>query len=250
MINEKQQQVEVPVFVALDFAHAHEARELVQKLGEHHSHYKIGLQLYLAAGRAFVSELESEGKSIFLDLKFHDIPNTVHFAVAEAAKLGVDFVTIHAGGGKEMMKSAVEAAHHHSLPQHQTKVLAVTLLTSLHVNDLVQLGYMTTDLVKQVQRLTYLAQDCNVHGVVCSAHEVAAVKASTGLKTMVPGIRTSGDAKGDQARVATPEYAVQCGADYLVVGRPITQAANPVQALQELKALISGSQHETGEMNV
>ncbi len=235
-----------PVFVALDYSTADEARRIVEKLGNNGIHYKVGLQLYVAAGRSFVEELVDMGKQIFLDLKFHDIPNTVYGAVAEVAKMGVQLLTVHANGGKGMLQAAVDAAHTYSGSSTETRVLAVTLLTSLNQYDLESIGCSANSVSDHVVRLAKLADTSGVYGVVCSAHELAAVRKVTTLKTLVPGIRPKEACHADQARVATPSQAFQLGANYLVVGRPITQDPDPVRALLAIQTELSRT--GTGEI--
>ncbi len=223
---------QVPVFVALDVDHADKARQVVQTLGDAATYYKVGLELFLAAGSGFVTELVDQGKRIFLDLKFHDIPNTVRAATREAAKLGVDFITVHALGGKDMLMAAQEGVQQGSdLADRNTKVLAVTILTSHAVADLAAIGLKSPDPKENVLNLATLAEQARVHGVVCSPHEVAMIRANTGLAAMVPGIRPAGASANDQKRAATPSDAVRAGASYLVVGRPVVQAPDPKQAL-------------------
>ncbi|PWI57327.1 orotidine-5'-phosphate decarboxylase [Sulfoacidibacillus thermotolerans] len=239
---------EVPVFVALDYASRAEARALVDDFGEYCTHYKVGLQLYLAAGRSFIEELVDLGKHVFLDLKFHDIPNTVRGAVIEAAKMGVDLLTVHASGGEEMVKAAVDAAHTTDFAMRAPKILAVTLLTSITQEQLGKLGYSVSTIPEQVALLSNLAKACGAYGVVCSANEIADVKRVSGLKAVVPGIRPAGFRSGDQARVAVPKIAIQNGADYLVVGRPITKAQDPLQALRAIQTEVTQALSEDAEM--
>ncbi len=222
-----------PVYVALDFPTARQACELAARLGDQGTHYKVGLQLFLEAGRPFVEELVNSGKDVFLDLKLHDIPNTVYGAAAAAAGMGVRLLTVHAQGGGSMVQAAVAAA---SAQGGGIGVLAVTMLTSLSDADVRSLGFDERTMSERVALLASFAAQAGAHGVVCSAFEIAAVRAAAaGLATLVPGIRPVGGAAADQARVATPADAVSRGADYLVVGRPITQAADPAQALANIR---------------
>ena len=206
-----------PIIVALDVESADEARALVRRLGPHVPFYKVGMELYAAEGIAFVRELEEQGLDVFLDLKFYDIPETVRRAVAQVARTGVRFLTIHAVPA--VMRAAVEGKGDSSL-----KLLGVTVLTSFGREDLVEMGYTCVD------------------GIVSSPLEVAAVRRITGPRAILvtPGVRSTGSAAGDQKRVATPAEAVRNGADYLVIGRQITRAADPAaeatRVLEEIAA--------------
>jgi len=222
-----------PVFVALDVSSAEQAQGLVDQLGEQATHYKVGLQLYLAAGRPFVESLLAQGKRIFLDLKFHDIPNTVEHAVEQVARLGVDLCTVHALAGSEALGRAVAAADRvtggTSAPM---EILAVTLLTSVNQAAATAMGFSGEPLEQVIDRLAALAALSGAHGIVCSAHEVARQKrACPGLRALVPGIRPSGSDADDQARTASPSEALRQGADYLVIGRPITASPDPAATL-------------------
>ncbi len=233
--------VRPPVYVALDVPTRDGALRLVRALGDRATHYKVGLELYLAAGGPLVEELAGLGKRVFLDLKFCDIPNTVGAAARQAARLGVDLFTVHAMGGAAMLRAAVEAAEE---VNESTRALAVTALTSLRDDDLAAIGFRPAPVTEHVMRLAGLAHEAGAHGVVCSADEAAALRAAfPGLARLVPGIRPAGAQAGDQARVATPRAAVRAGADYLVVGRPVTRAADPAAALRaiwsEIDAAIS-----------
>ncbi|HEY0566463.1 MAG TPA: orotidine-5'-phosphate decarboxylase [Terriglobales bacterium] len=219
------------IVVALDYPDASSALKLVNTLGESISFYKIGLQLFTAEGTDVVRAIKERGKRVFLDLKFHDIPNTVAGAVASVSKLGVDMLTVHAGGGTAMMRAAVDAAAAGPL------VLGVTVLTSISAADLLTLGVTQTP-AEYVHHLAQLASEAGCGGIVCSPEEVAAVREviRPEMKTVVPGIRPAGAAAGDQARIATPADAVARGADYLVIGRPITAAADPQSAVRDIVA--------------
>lgn len=224
--------VQPPVFVALDVDSASKAQAIVAELGAACGHYKVGLELYLATGAGFVEELVTAGKQVFLDLKFHDIPNTVNAAVREAARLGVEFMTVHALGGSAMLQAAVAGARAGSRPDKDVpKVLAVTLLTSHAPEDLLAIGLGNADPEFGALRLARLAEAAGVHGVVCSPNEVAKIKSETRLAAMVPGIRPTDSERNDHSRAATPAEAVKRGANYLVVGRPIVQAADPLRTL-------------------
>ncbi len=212
---------ENPIIVALDVESAEEARALVRSLGEQVKFYKVGMELYAAAGIAFVRELVDQGLDIFLDLKFYDIPETVRRAVAQVARTGVRLLTIHAV--PSVMRAAVEGKGGSEL-----KLLGVTVLTSFGPEDLADLGY-TCPASELVATRARQAKEARVDGIVCSPLEVAAVRQITGPGAILvtPGVRSAGTAKGDQKRVATPAEAVRNGADYLVIGRQITRAADP-----------------------
>jgi orotidine-5'-phosphate decarboxylase len=210
-----------PIIVALDVDSAQEARALVAKLGKQVNFFKVGLELYAAAGVEFVQELIHEGKDVFLDLKVYDIPETVKRAVAQVARTGVRFLTTHAVGS--VMRAAVEGRGDSNL-----KLLAVTVLTSFGPEDLAEQGYhgAVADLVALRARN---AMQIGMDGIVASPLEAAAVRSiiGSGKLLVTPGVRSAGAAKGDQKRVATPLEAVRDGADYLVIGRQITRAADP-----------------------
>ena len=211
-----------PIIVALDVESADEARALVRRLEPRVTFYKVGMELYAAAGVAFVRELVDRGLDVFLDLKFYDIPETVRRAVAQVARTGVRLLTIHAV--PSVMRAAVEGKGDSSL-----KLLGVTVLTSFGREDLVEMGY-TCEVSELVATRTRQAMDAGVDGIVSSPLEVAAVRRITGPNAILvtPGVRSAGSSAGDQKRVATPAEAVRNGADYLVIGRQITRAADPV----------------------
>lgn len=219
------------LIVALDFAEAKSALDLVDRLEGATSWFKVGLELYVAAGNALVAELERRGLSIFLDLKFHDIPNTAAAAVRSVARLGVDMLTVHAAGGPAMLTAAAEAA------VGGPALLAVTVLTSMDGAQLEATG-VGASVSLQVEKLAGMAMGCGVQGLVCSAAEVGNLRSRLGEKPLlvIPGIRPEGAASGDQRRVATPAAAVASGASYLVVGRPITRAADPGAAARAILA--------------
>jgi orotidine-5'-phosphate decarboxylase len=210
------------LIVALDFPDTRAALALVDRLQGATRWLKIGLELYIAEGNSLVAELKRRGYSIFLDLKLHDIPNTVASAVRAATRLGVDMLTVHAAGGPEMLTAAVEAA------ESQLALLAVTVLTSMDAAQLSATG-VPGSADAQVERLATMASACGVSGFVCSPNEVANLRNRLGSKPLlvIPGIRPEGAAAGDQRRVATPAAAIASGASYLVVGRPITRAVDP-----------------------
>src|SRR5579859_2097747 len=221
------------LIVALDVSTASEATKIVQSIGESVGLYKVGKQLFTAVGPEIVRDLVASGKKVFLDLKFHDIPNTVAAAVRSASGLGVSMVTVHAAGGSKMLNAAVEAAA--STAARPPLILAVTVLTSFTDQDVQEIGFSgkTTD---NVLRLASLAQAAGCGGVVSSVAEVKDVRRGlgTGFAIVTPGIRPAGSAAGDQARIATPSAAIAAGASHIVVGRPITEAKNPAQAAREI----------------
>jgi orotidine-5'-phosphate decarboxylase len=215
--------------VALDFPSEAEALKLVDKLEGECKWLKVGMELYYSAGIGLVERLKARGFEVFLDLKLHDIPNTVAGAVRSVAGLGAGLLTIHAGGGKAMMTAAVEAA------PKDLKLLAVTVLTSMDAGELAGVG-VTDSPAEQVLRLGRLALESGISGLVCSAEEVSALRRDLGAEVMLvtPGIRSAEDAVGDQRRVATPESAIRMGSSMLVVGRPITRASDPGAAARRI----------------
>ncbi|MBB5329270.1 orotidine-5'-phosphate decarboxylase [Tunturiibacter gelidoferens] len=210
--------------VALDYPDAYQAMKLVDSLGQTCQWFKVGMELYYAAGNDMIRQLRDRGFDVFLDLKLHDIPNTVAGAVRSATKAGASLLTIHASGGAAMMTAAAEAAKAPGSP----RLLAVTVLTSMDAAQLAGTG-ITASPADQVLRLAKLARQSGIDGFVCSAEEVASVRAATGSDALlvIPGIRPTGADIGDQKRIATPTQAIAQGASMLVVGRPITQAADP-----------------------
>jgi orotidine-5'-phosphate decarboxylase len=218
------------LIVALDFPDARAALALVDRLEGAASWFKVGLELYIAEGNSLVAELQRRGFSVFLDLKLHDIPNTVASAVGAASRLGVNMLTVHAAGGPEMLTAAVEAADGPDL-------LAVTVLTSMDAAQLEAIGVHGTP-AAQVEKLAAMAYACGFRGFVCSPREVTGLRSRLGSKPLlvIPGIRPLGAEAGDQHRVATPAAAMASGASYLVVGRPITRAADPVAAARSILA--------------
>lgn len=229
--------------VALDTDSLDKAHSLLQILGKRVGFAKVGLELFSAAGPEAVRKLGTLGPGIFLDLKLHDIPNTVAGAVRQAASLGASFLTLHASGGPDMVKAAREAAEESSsaLSVTRPRLLAVTVLTSLNGKILSETFGVDEPPERLVLRLAQLAKDSGADGVVCSAREAAAVKKVCGSDffTVTPGVRPAGAQTGDQKRVTTPGEAVTAGADLLVVGRPITGARDPAAAadgiLQEIE---------------
>jgi orotidine-5'-phosphate decarboxylase len=225
------------IIVAMDVPTAAAVRPLLQKLPPELSWFKIGLELFTAEGPDIVRMLTGEGKRIFLDLKFHDIPRTTANAVTSAGKLGVNLMTVHAVGGRAMLRAAAEAAQ--DLGTHRPRLVAVTTLTSLNQDDFSDLGLQRT-VAEQALALTRLALDSGIDGVVTSVHEAAALRRTFGPAALLvtPGIRPSGAEVGDQKRVATPALAVESGASYLVIGRPIVEAADPMAATRSIQAEI------------
>lgn len=224
------------LIVALDVPSASAARQMVATLGESVSTYKVGKQLFTAEGPQLVRDLVASGRKIFLDLKFHDIPNTVAGAVSSVRALGVSMLTVHASGGSKMLKAAVEAAGNGPM------ILAVTVLTSLADSDMAEIG-VAGRASDQVLRLASLARNCGCPGLVASPNEAAAIRRELGegFAIVTPGIRPSGSDSGDQARVATPESAIHSGATHLVVGRPITGALDPASAARSVIAEIENA---------
>jgi orotidine-5'-phosphate decarboxylase len=224
------------LIVALDVSSGADAQKIVSALGDSVHIYKVGMQLFTAEGPQIVRELVGSGRQIFLDLKYHDIPNTVASAVREAARLGVSMLTVHASGGEKMLRAAVEAARVSTL-----QILAVTVLTSMDANDLNSTG-VPGPVVDQVMRLASTALHAGCAGVVSSAREGKALRGKLGEDFLIvnPGVRPAGADHGDQARVVTPAEAIQAGATHIVVGRPITAAKDPVAAArainQEIRA--------------
>lgn len=225
------------VFVALDFPEGNAAFALVRKLLPFHTDFKVGLELFSAEGPDLVSRLKGEGASVFLDLKFHDIPNTVAGAVRSATRLGVDYLNVHCGGGSAMMRAASEACAEEAakLSIPRPKLLGVTVLTSLDDQAIQEVGFPRSASA-QVLHFVNLAKDSGLDGVVCSAQELPLVRQAAGnnFLTMVPGIRPAGAAAGDQKRTLTPGEAVKAGAHCLVVGRPVTGAPDPEEALRSI----------------
>lgn len=220
------------LIVALDVKSSAAALKLVERLGDAVSFYKIGSPLFTREGPDIVKTLKQAGKRVFLDLKFHDIPNTVTHAVEAAAAMNVDLLTVHAGGGAAMIKAAREAAG-----DDGPRVLAVTVLTSFSVDDAEQVwGKQLNSLREEVARMAQLASDAGAHGVIASPLEAETLKRRHGADFLVvtPGIRPAGGDLGDQQRTATPGEAIRAGADYLVVGRPVIDAKDPVAVVTQM----------------
>jgi orotidine-5'-phosphate decarboxylase len=220
------------IIVALDTDAPEAALETVTALTGEVGMFKVGMELFPRGGPELVRRIRKAGFGVFLDLKFHDIPNTVAGAVRSAAALGVKFATVHASGGRAMLMAAAESARGTG-----TTLLAVTILTSLDDADLSDVGF-SLGTAEAVTRLAGLAVSCGIEGIVCSAKEVADVRARVGkgITLVTPGVRMSDDAAGDQKRVVTPADAIRLGADYIVVGRPITRAIDPAAAARAIAA--------------
>ncbi|TKI08111.1 orotidine-5'-phosphate decarboxylase [Martelella alba] len=219
-----------PIIVALDYAERSRAMAFADQVSPADCRLKIGKEMFTRFGPELVRDLQNKGFDVFLDLKFHDIPNTVAKAVAAAAELGVWMVNVHAVGGERMMTAAREALA--PFGRQAPKLIAVTVLTSMADEDLIALG-IPFSAEDYAGRLADLAQGCGLDGVVCSAREAPAFKRrfGPGFALVTPGIRPAGGDAADQRRVMTPEAALRAGVDYMVIGRPITQAARPDQAL-------------------
>ena len=225
------------IIVALDFPDAKGALALAKRLDPKLCRVKVGKELYTATGPSLVEKLQESSFSVFLDLKFHDIPNTVAAACAAAAQLGVWMINVHALGGRAMMAAAREAVAKAGKPP---RLVAVTLLTSMGAADMADVG-LTGGPQDAVLRLARLAQGCGLEGVVCSPQEAGALRRQCGKDFLLvtPGIRPAEAGKDDQQRSATPREAVAAGADYLVIGRPITRAADPLAALRAVQGEIA-----------
>ncbi len=231
------------LIVALDVPTAAQAREMARQLGGICRWVKVGLELYLAAGSAIVEELASQGLSVFLDLKFHDIPNTVAGAVRSASSMGASLLTVHAAGGPAMLAAAAEAA---AAQANSPRLLAVTVLTSMDAAQLAAIGVDASP-ADQVLRLARMARNSGIDGLVCSAEEIRVLRQELGpaMQLVIPGIRPAGSEVGDQKRISTPADAIRAGANALVVGRPITKASNPAQAAEAILKEIASAVDET-----
>jgi len=225
------------IVVALDFDNRQQTLELVDRLDPQKCRLKIGKELFTSEGPQLVEAVQNKGFDVFLDLKFHDIPNTCAKAVAAAANLGVWMVNVHASGGERMMNAAREA-----LDKFQQKplLIGVTVLTSMEQSDLAGIG-LDIEPQEQVKRLAQLTKQSGLDGVVCSAQEAVMLKQLCGqdFKLVTPGIRPSFAAVGDQKRIMTPKQAMEAGVDYMVIGRPITQAKDPIEALNLIQQEIA-----------
>ena len=222
-----------PVVVALDYDNRDKALAFVDRIDPRDCRLKVGKEMFTLFGPQLVRDLQERGFDVFLDLKFHDIPNTAAHAVKAAADLGVWMVNVHASGGARMMTAAKEALV--PFGNDAPLLIAVTVLTSMEASDLHGLGISATP-AEYAERLAGLTQQCGLDGVVCSAQEAVRFKAAFGqqFKLVTPGIRTQGSEVGDQRRIMTPEQALAAGVDYMVIGRPVTQSANPAQTLRDI----------------
>ena len=231
---------QTPVVVALDFENKAQALNLVSQLDPALCRLKVGKEMFTHFGPALVLELQQRQFEVFLDLKFHDIPNTVAKAVKAAADLGVWMVNVHASGGSRMMSAARESLI--SYGTDKPHLIAVTVLTSMEQGDLVELGISLTP-QQQVVKLAALTQQAGLDGVVCSAQEATLLKQQFGKDFMLvtPGIRPASSAADDQRRVMTPQQALHAGVDYMVIGRPITKAAQPLEALHAIVQELSNA---------
>jgi orotidine-5'-phosphate decarboxylase len=220
------------VIVALDFPDTRQATSLVDQLDASQCRLKVGKELFVRGGPQFVEAIQQKGFEVFLDLKFHDIPNTVAAACRAAAELGVWMMNVHALGGEKMMQAAAEAV---SAYENRPLLIAVTILTSMDTSDLQGVGIDGEPAVN-VDRLAALAESSGLDGVVCSAQEAERLRSSrtTNFILVTPGIRPANTEAGDQKRIMTPQKAIAAGASYLVIGRPITQAEDPLAALQRI----------------
>lgn len=223
------------IIIALDYSSEKEAIDLASKLDPGQCRLKVGKELFTAAGPDLVRRLQSKGFEIFLDLKFHDIPATVAKACAAAVELGVWMLNVHAIGGLEMMRAARAA-----VPAGKTKLIAVTVLTSMDGDDLLRVG-LSADVKAQVKKMAALAYEAGLDGVVCSAKEAGMLREShSDFLLVTPGIRPAWSASDDQKRIVTPADALELGVDYLVIGRPVTKASDPLAALIRIQQEIGG----------
>ncbi|EAU0234772.1 orotidine-5'-phosphate decarboxylase [Salmonella enterica] len=226
---------ESPVVVALDYHERDKALAFVDKIDPRDCRLKVGKETFTLFGPQLVRDLQQRGFDVFLDLKFHDIPNTTARAVAAAADLGVWMVNVHASGGARMMAAARDALA--PFGKDSPLLIAVTVLTSMETSDLCDLG-VTLSPAEHAERLARLTQQCGLDGVVCSAQEAVRFKKAFGaaFKLVTPGIRPAGSEAGDQRRIMTPEQALSAGVDYMVIGRPVTQSVDPAQTLKDINA--------------
>lgn len=226
------------VIVALDYENQNDALAFVDNIDPTQCRLKVGKEMFTLFGPDFVRELHKRGFSVFLDLKFHDIPNTCSKAVKAAAEMGIWMVNVHASGGERMMSASREILEPYG--KDRPLLIGVTVLTSMEQSDLAGIGLDVAP-QEQVKRLAKLTQQSGLDGVVCSAHESSVLKAELGqeFKLVTPGIRPVGSAAGDQRRIMTPAEAMTAGSDYLVIGRPITQAEEPNQVLIDINASLN-----------
>ncbi|CAM7818837.1 orotidine-5'-phosphate decarboxylase [Atlantibacter hermannii] len=222
-----------PIVVALDYDNRDKALAFVDRIDPQDCRLKIGKEMFTLFGPQLVRDLQGRGFDVFLDLKFHDIPNTTAKAVAAAAELGVWMVNVHASGGARMMQAARDALT--PFGKDAPLLIAVTVLTSMEASDLADIG-ITLSPAEHAERLARLTQQCGLDGVVCSAQEAVRFKSELGrsFQLVTPGIRPEGSEAGDQRRIMTPQQAQQAGVDYMVIGRPITQSTNPSQTLRDI----------------
>ncbi len=227
------------VIVALDYDNQNDALAFVDRIEPGSCRLKVGKEMFTFYGPDFVRKLHDRGHSVFLDLKFHDIPNTCSKAVKAAAELGVWMVNVHASGGERMMTASREILEPYG--KDRPLLIGVTVLTSMESSDLAGIGISRSP-QEQVMNLATLTKNSGLDGVVCSAQEASLLKSNLGQEFMLvtPGIRPAGSAAGDQRRVMTPVEAIAAGSDYLVIGRPITQAENPAQVLADINATLAG----------
>ena len=228
-----------PVIVALDYDDANSALAFVDRIDPRSCRLKVGKEMFTFNGPQFVKSLHERGFDVFLDLKFHDIPNTVARAVAASAEMGVWMVNVHASGGARMMEAARNALSTYG--KDAPLLTAVTVLTSMDESDLIGVGINATP-AEHAERLALLTKQCGLDGVVCSAHEAVRLKELCGnnFKLVTPGIRPIGSDIGDQRRIMTPQDAVKAGVDYMVIGRPITRSDDPTLTLQQINQSIKG----------
>lgn len=231
-----------PIILALDVPDLESARKLIRELAPVIGAFKVGKELFVATGPELIREIRATGASVFLDLKFHDIPNTVAKAVASAVRLDVQMLTVHTSGGHEMLAAAEQAAQQTALQSGREAplVLGVTVLTSMDNDNLVEIG-VSANIGQQVERLAMLAARSGLRGLVCSPLEIAALRQiiPAKMQLVTPGIRLNGSGGGDdQKRTLSPKEAMEAGASWLVIGRPIYQAANPRKAAEEILATL------------
>ncbi|XKM12567.1 orotidine-5'-phosphate decarboxylase [Orbaceae bacterium ac157xtp] len=226
-----------PIIVAVDFTDIKSAWNFIDRVDSNDCRLKIGTELFAQCGPDFIKQIQNKGFDVFLDLKFHDIPNTVAKSVSAVADLGVWMTNIHASGGSKMMQAAKDALY--SFGKDAPLLIAVTVLTNMESADLQEIGIPVSPL-EQATRLAVLAKNCGLDGVVCSAKEVQSFRTRLGsdFKLVTPGIRPAGTGADDQRRIMTPQRAQAAGVDYLVIGRPITQSENPAQTLKNILATL------------
>ncbi|WP_272692066.1 MULTISPECIES: orotidine-5'-phosphate decarboxylase [Providencia] len=239
MISSTENHTHSPIIVALDYENANEALAFVDRIDPRDCRLKVGKEMFTFNGPQFVKSLHDRGFDVFLDLKFHDIPNTVARAVAAAAEMGVWMVNVHASGGARMMEAARQSLEPYG--KEAPLLTAVTVLTSMDESDLIGVGINLSP-AAHAERLALLTKQCGLDGVVCSAHEAQRLKQICGadFKLVTPGIRPTGSDVGDQRRIMTPQDAVKSGVDYMVIGRPITRSENPTATLQQINQSIEG----------